>query len=366
MISAQQKIIIRAPRMLLYYAADGRKGIIPDTEKARKWAVRTHRANQFSRYTYHYFGPDGSGSDYLVGDFYCLVSSTKKYCLENGAAVGPDKFITADTALRTQQLLRFSFNVDQVNCKCIYLGEPTFGIFIPSSAFGIERGAFFLNDLYEEVFLRLSMYGPRFELQVSRSHRVPIENTPLPRGKFAIPFFIDEFSRLPKPLDELASSPRVAPNGNFAWTVNRLLLAHIQGLAVARSKRHHDRKKAWWSRHPDQEYLVNLERVPFCSPSNLRSAQTCAQKLIRRITLDNLMEFSQRDAERVTGKHLHGAIGEGGGVADALQILVCGHYILECSLPRIDYPCGRPAPWFLVNPMLFASPLEPADKVRPV
>ena len=107
-----------------------------------------------------------------------------------------------------QQLLCFSFNVDQFNCKCIYLGEPTFGIFIPSSAFGIEHGAVFLDDLYEEVFLKLSRYAALFELQVSRSFRIPIENTLLPCGKFAIPFLIDEFSRLPKPLEDLASSPR--------------------------------------------------------------------------------------------------------------------------------------------------------------
>lgn len=363
MKGAQQEIIRRAPRMLLYYSVGGPEGIIPDTEKARRWAIEKHGANHFSSYSYHYFGPDGSGSDYQVGDFCFLVSSTKRCSSEKGEDIGPDKFITADTALRTQQLLRFTFKIDRLNCNCIYLGQSTFGIFIPLSAFGIEHGADFLEDLHEEVLVRLSKDAARFELQVSRSFRRPIENVRLPCGKFSIPFLIDEFSTLPRTLEELASSPRVAPNINCAWTSNSIL-ALMKDTAAYRSKRRYRRKKAWWSRPPDYESLVRQEHVPFCSSSNIRSAQACAQKLVRRITLNNLMEFSQRDAQRETGEALHGPTGEGGGVADALQILIGGHYIMKCSLPRIDYPCRRPSPWFLVNPLLHANPFQAPSKVR--
>lgn len=358
MKSAQQQILSRAPRMLRYYTADGQQGIIPDTVKALKWAVEKRGANRKSHYTYHYFNQDGSGCDYLVGDFYCEISSTKKVYSECGVDIGPEKVITVDTILRTKKLLHLVFMANQLNCKCIYLGEASFGIIIPASVFKIEYGVVFLEHLYEEVSRRLSVHAGQFELRVSRPFRVRIENTPLPCGKFAISFLMDEFSRLPKGLEELASSDRDAPSINFAWTVNPLQLAEIVGVAVSRYKRHRSRKKTFWPQHPDQGCLVNFESVHCCKPSNVQSSQACARKLINQITLNKIMGFSQRDAIRKAGEKLHGESGNGGGVADALQILIDGHYVVKCHLPRIDYRCRRPAPWFLVNPLLYATPFE--------
>lgn len=363
MDSAQQKIIRQAPRMLQYYTASCQRRVIPDTQKARLWAIKHHGAYGFGRYTHHYFCPDGSGSEYLVGDFYCLISSTRRSRRFEGVDLGPDKVITYDTLSRVQQLLQRSLKVEQLSCRCIYLGQPKFGLFIPSSAFGIEHGAVFLPDLYEEVFRILSSHAASFELEIARANTIGIENAPLPDGKFAIPFFFDELPTLRRPLEELASSPRDMPNVSMVCEANPILMVFIQDKVKSQRKQRHLNRQFWSSLPPDQEYLVNLERFPFGDLNTAKSAQKCARELIHWIMKDKLMEFGRRDAQRATGKKLHGVNGAGGGVLDALELLIRGHYILECVLPRIDYPGGRAAPWFLVNPLLYTSPQErPSEK----
>jgi hypothetical protein len=359
MSRAQQKIIGEAPRFLFFHCPGRNRGLIPDTTKARKWAIEKRGATELNGTTFHYFGLDRRGSDYRVGDFYCVISHKETEYFELRPGIRPYK-IDTDVALRAQKFLSEIFNVVNLNCRCLYLGPLTIGVSIPSSAFEMEGGAIFLEDLYRETVARMSQFGTEFGLEVSYCLTVPVENTRLTSGLFAIPFLFDEVSRLGMPLEELASSPRVVPNVNFGGKINPAILADMKrnAAALADMKREaadewrRRRKKALWQEQPEREYLVNFERADLCSSINAKAAQKCALKLEKWIARNKLTEFGLRDAVRAARQRLRGPFGDGGGVADALQILISAHYVRECPFPSMEYLCKRPSPWFLVNPLL--------------
>lgn len=353
---AQQKILDQAPRFLFYHAAGSRRGLIPDTAKARAWAVEERGANRLNCLTFHYFGPDRMASDHRVGDFYCVVSDRHTAYLERGLNTRPDKVDTADVALRAQELFSYIFNVANLNCRCTYIAPFTIGVSIPSSAFGMEEGAIFLEDLYYEAVATLSVFGASLGLEVSYCQTVDVENTRLPSGTFAIPFLLDEIPRLSTPLEHLAAAPRAAPNVDCEWQIDPTVLADMKREAVDRWRRR--RKKAWTMQRPEPDHLVNPERAHFCNSMHATAAQKCARKLVEWMARKDLTEFGQRDAERAVRQRLHGPSGDGGGVADALRILIGAHYIWKCPLPSMEYLCKRPSPWFLVNPLLYDG-IEP-------
>lgn len=350
---AQLEIFRRGRRQVIYYVGERPKGLIPNTQNALKWAVEKHGATHLSNYTYR------SGSKHRIGNFYCVISGKEKCAIDKGMKLECSKFGTADVAFRAQSLLSLVFHVEKVNCVCIYLGPLTFGVFIPASAFGEEDGAIYLDDLYHEAFIRLSANAGLFELEVTYPRIIPIENTRLPSCIFAVPFLIDEVSRLSKPLEDLAVTPRSALHFNTEWRINPDKLADMKREAVSRTQSRHRRfRNAWWPRHPEREHLANSESVLSCSSVHARAAQKCAQKLLDWIAREKLTEFSQRDAQREVRQRRDGPGGVGGGVADALHILSKAHYIRKYPTPSMKYLCKPASPWFLVNPLLHES-IEP-------
>jgi hypothetical protein len=77
------------------------------------------------------------------------------------------------------------------------------------------------------------------------------------------------------------------------------------------------------------------------------------RKLLAWISERQIVEFGKRNAERALDEPLDGESGEGGGVEDALRILIAGGFIKKCPSPSSGYK--RPSPWFLVNPDLEAD-----------
>lgn len=350
MSSAQQKILRQAPRLLSYHTPTGQKGVIPDTQLAREWAVKKRGADRLGCLSFCYVSPGSQISDHRFGDFYCIISHEhREYRLHYGNTQESEIPIV-DLSLRTTALFSFIFNVSLLNCRCIYLERLSFGIFIPSCAFGMEEGANYLDDLYSEAAALLSKHGRAFGLDVYYPPAVSVDNTRLPDGKFAIPFLFDEISKFRTPIEYLAENPRIAPNVQFKSKIDPTVLADIEQKAVHRW--HNRRKRAWTLQRPEPNYLTNIERVDFCNPIYLSSAQKCARKIIEWITQKDLTVFRQRDVERSVKQRLHGLSGDGGGIADALRILVAAHYICECHLPSTEYLCKRSSPWFLVNPLL--------------
>lgn len=341
--------------MLFYHAPGRQNGLIPDTEKARKWAVDKRGATRLNSLTFHYFDSDGVGSEYRVGDFYCVIRHRGDAYLGRGLVEQAFTVDTADVALRGQTLISDIFRVEKPNCKCIYLSPLTFGVSIPSSAFGMEEGAFFLGQLYNETAARLSAFGSGYGLEVSYWPTVDVENIRQPSGLFSVPFLFNEITKLHAPLEQLAASPRVAPDVDLDWKIEPVILTDMTREAVHQWRRFCRRKKAWWLQRPEPAYVANLERASFCVPLHAMAAQKCAFKLVKWIVSNNLVEFGQRDAVRAVRQPLHGRTGDGGGVADALRILIGAHYIQACPLPSIEYLCKRPSPWFRVNPLLYSS-----------
>ena len=352
MTRTQQKIINRAPRLLLYHTETGQKGLILDTRKARQHAVTKLGATHFNILTFNFFGPDGMGSDYCTGDFCCRIAhkDAEPYNLRPGLL--PRWINTADVALRARMLLSETFRVDHLDCRCLYLAPCVIAVSISSSAFRKENGGLYLDDLYAETASTLSDRATELGLEVSYLPVAPIENIRITSDSFAIPFTLDEASKLGASLERLATVTRSTMGLIPEWKINPIVLMELSKQAEPRSQWRLKRVKAWWKHAPN----VGFRSMPVQSPSNntaqLKAAQKCARRLFDWISQNKLSEFGQRDAQRATQQSLSGLLGDGGGVADALDILVEAHIVLRCPCPALNYWCKKPSPRFLVNPLL--------------
>ena len=342
---AQQKILNQAPRFRLYYDSGDRPGLIPDTAKARAWAVEKCGANHMNSLTFHRAVIDGKA--YCVGDCHILVADkdeAQEFKTNNYAVTAKD------VAFRAKKLLSSVFDAENPNCRCTYISSLVIGISISSGAFAMQEGAFFLSELYEEAATRLSVHAAGFGLQVSYRPIAKVENTLVEAGVFATPFLLDEASRLHPPLEQLAASPRVVPNVNCEWQIEPTVLAEMKRKAVDRWGRRP--RKAWTTQPSEPDRLIESDPAHLFNSMHVTAAQRCARKLVNWIRRNSLTEFGQRDAVRAARKRLRGPSGDGEGVADALKILVGARYIYECPEPVMEYFCKRPSPWFLVNPLL--------------
>jgi hypothetical protein len=213
----------------------------------------------------------------------------------------------------------------------------------------MENGASFLEDLYYETVKSLSEFSERLELEVRYSATIHIENLSVSKDTYTIPFSFHEVPKLLTSLEKLAAEPRSVSMADLGWRIYPLVLANLKQKAMHRWNRR--RNFAWWSKPPALEILTNLAGNLFYNSSRAKAAQRCAQGLIDWITRDELSEFGQRDAERATRQLLHGQNSDGGGVADALLLLMKAQYVHKCIPLSRGFGCRLPSPWFLVNPL---------------
>jgi len=354
---------VNAPRSVFYYVNLRREGLIPDTEKARQWAVKKQSATHFDRFSFHHLNLNKTPGDYKVGDFYCTIS-----------AKNPQAITNKDMFNFIIYLLQSSFRLDGVApCRLIYLGRHKLGLTIPATAFGIDHGGEILPHLYQAAFEKMSAWAANlwpgyFDIQMSG--HVDAENKLLWADTYAVPFLLGETDSASEFfLINLSREPRVAPVAAWAqiakWDqkIDQKILLELTGAAnyAWRQEQLAGRvKKPIW-RQPEQ--LMRLSDPLFgasaCSPEHVFSAVKCARKLVAAICKKRILEFGRRDAciavgERLNGEPLTGKSGNGGGVADALRILVAHDYIRECPPTPTDYFSKPPSPWYVVNPSIYS------------
>ncbi len=342
----QRKILQEAPRFRFHDAADWERSVIPDTEKAREWAIAKCGAKRLSGGTFHCVGPDGLLAGSRFGDF-CAI-------FEDAEAVGPldsGKFEkeSADFCQRILGLLLHAFNVPFVDCRCTILSPDRIELKIPSDAFGAENDCLILEDVYDATASLLQSYGSSFKMDVMQARMTYIENVQLESGTFAVPIMLAELLRGSISLRNLALTPRRISEPTAKWLIDAAIMQKL--LAEAKRRWDGGHKKIWWRQKPDPEIILNLTRGLSRNRPQDSLTQQYAWRLIAWKNKHDLTEFSQRNASRALGTRLNGKLGNGGGVADALRILISANYIHEGCLPVTKYQCKPPSPWFFVNPL---------------
>jgi hypothetical protein len=348
----QHRLIATAPRSLHYYVGRERKGLIPDTMKARLWAVEKNGATHFDCFTVHRFNLDGTPGAYKVGELYFRIRDRSCQNIDNGNML---EFI--------RSVLSFPCRIqDPSVCKLIYLGTFTVGLTIPASAFGIDHGGEILPHLYrafQRVFVSsaVELYSGRFDIQLVE--RVDVENKRLYENTYAVPFRLGEIAADSASLENLSREPRAAPDGERNQTIDPDLLRKLQTSALQtwRVQSCLNRRPAS-SKRPQIKYLRESAKDNSMSGSPYAfSAMRCAQKLIAWISKENLVEFCRRNSLRATSgsERLYGKTGNGGGISDALDILLAHGYIQECPFPPTGYAYRRPSPWYEVNPDIYSE-----------
>jgi hypothetical protein len=345
----QKRLIVNAPRLVFYYVEQKPGGIIPNTQNARRWAVEKRGATHFDCFAFHRFNLHNDPCDYKVGDFYCtIIANNAKYINNNDIF----RFII-DLLIDSLRLCGPS------SARLIYLGELRLGLTIPAKFFGIEDGGEFLPYLYRAAFVRMldraaKLHVGRFDIQYH--NRVDVENKSIGPDRYAVPFRLGEIDLDSHSfLDNLSRTPRAAPDAKWDQIIGHEILSELRSEAsLTRLQDLKRAKKFKWSEESKLRPLTVPTGASACSQENIFSAVKCACKLVAWISKKGIVEFGRRDALRAVdgSERLHGKSGRGGGVADALDILVAYDYVQKCPFPPIDYPCKRPSPWYEVNPIL--------------
>lgn len=350
MSSYQRQILEGAPRLVFYYTKGGRTGLIPDTVKARRWAVEKRGATHFSCFTIHRFNPEMKPDSYKMGDFYCVIRP------KNNRNIGDSDVIDFIISILT-----FSFRLpDAAPCKLIYLGDQTVGMTIPASAFGAECGGEILPYLYKEFYKAMvssAEYIQPGRFDIHYNERVDVENKRLFGDIHAVPFRVGEVKSTSfSSLIDIARTTRTAKDMKWNQTFDPDILVELKNEAGRIWHQQTSQSKCCISsKWPKLVPLSEVTSIASTGGSNnTASTRKCARKLQHWISMRDLSEFRRRDALRaVSGSELlNGRTGDGGGVADALEMLVAHGYIQECPFPPIGYASRRPSPWYEVNPNL--------------
>jgi len=351
----QKGIIVSASRFVFYYVNLRPQSIIPDTEKARQWAVEKHGATHFSQFSFHRLNPDKTPGDYKVGNFYCTIRA------KNGRdTINKDLF---DFIIH---LLQVSFRLDGVApCRLIYLGRHQIGLTIPATCFGIDHGGEILPYLYKAALKLMSDTSDQLHFDhwdIQMSGRVDIENKLLAPGTYAVPFLLgetvldSEFSAI-----NISREPRVAPVAAWAriakWD-QRIHQEILQKLTIAAN--YALQQEAGRTKNPTRHRLEPLMQmsdplfgVSACSPDHLFDAVSCARKLVAVICQRRIFEFRRRHAHTFVRGNLNGKARNGGGLLDALRILVAHDYLRECPRVTTNHRSKPPSPWYVANPGIY-------------
>lgn len=348
----QRKIIEGAPRLIFFYVNGKRAGLIPDTPKARRWAIEKHGATHFDLFSFHRFNIDGKPSSYKVGDFYCVIRS------KSNKHIGDSPVLAC---IGTE--LAFSFKLlDSSVCRLIYLGRSALGLSLPAAIFGIEHGNEILPFLYKLFCDGLSRAVSRQykgEFSIQHFDRIDAENKKINSNSYAVPFFINEAESLSEHFFEnIARTPRTLPIVNSPQMIGDVVLGDLRMVALATWQQNSSKFKDNMSFKPDQPTVLGAPiAAPLINSSDRElSALKCARRLVSWIRTKGIREFRRRDALRaVSGTELlDGKSGNGGGVADAISVLLSCGDIKECPFLPIDFPCGHASPWYVVNPGVFS------------
>jgi hypothetical protein len=247
-------------------------------------------------------------------------------------------------------------------CRLIYLGREVVGLTIPASVLDVDHGGEILPHLYREVLeiLKTSavqLHDGRFEIRFAE--RVDVENKRIGADSYAVPFRIGEIDSVPDDLlVDLARTPRASPDMAWDQTIDSDLSNKLHGNALHVWRQQSSGvKNRMSSTFPKLTLLSDpTTGASVCNSARAFSAMKCARTLVSWITKRNLLEFSRRDAlRRMSGiECLDGKSGNGGGVADALDILIAQGHIQECQFPPVDYAYRHPSQWYVVNPELYA------------
>ena len=346
----QRQIIEDAPRSIFFYTSARRAGLIPNTQKARQWAVEKRGATHFDMFSFHRLNLDKKPCSYKVGDFYCVITT------KNSQHIGSSHVLECIISA-----LSFSFGLGDLSpCKLVCLGRHTLGLSLPARIFGIEHGSDILPYLYKLFCDRLScfVYGAYpGEFDIKFVDRVDAENKKISSYIYAVPFLIGEAESFSVDfLENISRAPRAAPAVKCSQVIKDDVLRDLKMNARYQNS---SRVKGGVSFQPNQLTALGalVAETPISDPDREFSAMKCARKLVSRIHARGIHEFCRRDALRaVSGTQcLNGKSGNGGGVEDALIILVAHGYIKVCPFPPIDFPCGRPSPWYVVNPGLYSN-----------
>jgi hypothetical protein len=241
-------------------------------------------------------------------------------------------------------------------CTLIYLGTDLMGalklgLCIPSSAFEMQDGGVILPALYKAFYEKIVAETAGSNVNLYFDGSIDAANTCISQGIYAVPFRLGEIETA-NSLDSLVRNER--HDYGWHWPIGRMnpdILRSLKALARARTTL---AKNPAWPRSPQPECLIGPSAVSMCGPEHADSASKCARKLIAWISDRRIVEFGRRNALKALdgSEHLRGKSGNGGGVEDALRILIAGAYIQKCPSPPSDYACKRPSPWYLVNPAL--------------
>lgn len=350
----QRQIIEDAPRSIFFYTNARRAGLIPNTPKARQWAVEKRGATHFDMFSFHRLNIDKKPCSYKVGDFYCVIRT------KNNQHIGSSHVLECIIPA-----LSSYFGLGDLSpCKLVFLGRHTLGLSLPARIFGIEHGSDILPYLYKLFCDRLScfVYGEYpGEFDINFVDRVDAENKNISSNIYAVPFLVGEVESFSSDfLESISRTPRAAPAVKCSQMIRDDVLMDLK--MDARSQKS-NRVKNVVSFQPNQPIALGapVAETPISNPEQEFSAMNCARKLVSRIHTRGIHEFCRRDALRaVSGTQwLNGKSGKGGGVADALDILVAHGYIKACPFLPIDFPCGRPSPWYVVNPGVYLPKSHP-------
>jgi hypothetical protein len=216
----------------------------------------------------------------------------------------------------------------------------------------MQNGATILPHLYQAFSEKMSASAAEWGVNTFFDGCVDAENAVISEGIHAVPFRLGEI-KTAESLGSLVKKPRPLPQG---WTIGRINPDILKDLVVNAIHHQSDHvKSAAWPRRPQPECVIDPPSASMCSTVHAESASKCARKLLAWILDRHLLEFGRRNALRAVdgSERLRGKSGNGGGVEDALRILIAGSYIQQCPSPPSAYACKRPSPWYLVNPALY-------------
>ncbi|MBP2312941.1 hypothetical protein [Azospirillum soli] len=349
----QTRILRGAPRYLYFYRnVNWGNGLIPDTPKARQWAVE-QGARLFDAVPLYRFEVDGTPQRWGPGNFSFRVS---RY---------PDRLpvLTARVSEMLNTVLRRRLNVPETSfLRATYIGEQDVEIGFPHAFFSLEENFQHLAEFHKafaesfKVWARDLGFG-----DVCIKHRpcVVADNCTQPDGRRAISMPWDEFCSLSaQGIGSALDVPRPVPGipcRHHIGSANKCELVTIALSAVSKRQRLDTTAfsattgdcRAWRPLIP----LLDASGVSACSSAFPERTVRCAIKLVAWLRSCGVTEFRRRDALRA----VDGTFTLNKGVADALTVLIAHGHLKECPFPPYSYPGKRASPWFIVNPAVFSA-----------
>lgn len=349
-MTPHQKAILRAaPRYLYFYReAECGQGIIPDTAKARRWAVEQGGV-EFDAFPFHRFDAGGTPRRLGPADFSFRVSHYR--------------YSLATLVARAHEMLRATFErhfqlPDTSFLRATYVDERAIQLDIPYAFFDFDDEIpYFFPEFYKTLSASLRAWTGELgfgEVHIVHPDRVAASNGRRPNGRCAVSMAWDDFRMLAARASggELGA-PRTVVNHSCPYRIDKGMKDDLLG-ATRRAINQRYRVprgvagqgRLWRPLTP----LIDASGAVTCSVALSDRAVRCAIKLTAWFRSCGVTEFRRRDALRA----VDGSFTLTDGVADALAVLIAHGYLMECPFPPYAYSGKRVSPWFVVNPEVFS------------